>query len=198
MKLGSSTRRHGVIGCIGYENANPPLCVPCIETAEIGIGTSRHDDGGDHALGGGAPPEQHHDDGRQVGRGGDCEGQSHKERNVHPLEEYAQEDGDADRHRQGGAGHLPGTDSGGLQEEAPSLGKPVLVLRKVTERQEGVEAGTLKLAGMEAEDIVREASLLLDDRAAYDAMATRANPYGDGTASVKIVQKILADMGQST
>ena len=47
LKLGSSTRRHGVIGCIGYENANPPLCVPCIETAEIGIGTSRHDDGGD-------------------------------------------------------------------------------------------------------------------------------------------------------
>lgn len=47
LKLGSSTRRHGVIGCIGYENANPPLCVPCVETAEIGIGTSRHDDGGD-------------------------------------------------------------------------------------------------------------------------------------------------------
>lgn len=87
------------------------------------------------------------------------------------------------------------TDSGGLQEEAPSLGKPVLVLRKVTERQEGVEAGTLKLVGMEADDIVREASRLLDDRAAYDAMATRANPYGDGTASQKIVQKILAELG---
>ena len=89
------------------------------------------------------------------------------------------------------------TDSGGLQEEAPSLGKPVLVLRKVTERQEGVEAGTLKLVGMEADDIVREASLLLDDRAAYDAMTTCANPYGDGTASVKIVQKILADLGET-
>ncbi|OYY94861.1 MAG: UDP-N-acetylglucosamine 2-epimerase (non-hydrolyzing) [Hydrogenophilales bacterium 28-61-23] len=89
------------------------------------------------------------------------------------------------------------TDSGGLQEEAPSLGKPVLVLRKVTERQEGVEAGTLKLVGMEAEDIVREASRLLDDEAAYRAMATRANPYGDGTASVKIVKKILADMDQA-
>ena len=87
------------------------------------------------------------------------------------------------------------TDSGGLQEEAPSLGKPVLVLRKVTERQEGVEAGTLKLVGMEADDIVREASRLLDDRAAYEAMATRANPYGDGTASQKIVQKILAELG---
>lgn len=87
------------------------------------------------------------------------------------------------------------TDSGGLQEEAPSLGKPVLVLRKVTERQEGVEAGTLKLVGMETDDIVREASRLLDDRTAYDAMATRANPYGDGTASIKIVARILAEYG---
>jgi UDP-N-acetylglucosamine 2-epimerase len=87
--------------------------------------------------------------------------------------------------------HLVLTDSGGLQEEAPSLGKPVLVLRKVTERQEGVEAGTLKLVGMHAADIVREASCLLDDPAAYQAMATRANPYGDGTASIKIVQRIL-------
>jgi UDP-N-acetylglucosamine 2-epimerase (non-hydrolysing) len=75
------------------------------------------------------------------------------------------------------------TDSGGL-----------LVLRKVTERQEGVEAGTLKLVGMGAADIVREASRLLDDPAAYQAMATRANPYGDGTASIQIVQKILADL----
>lgn len=90
--------------------------------------------------------------------------------------------------------HLVLTDSGGLQEEAPSLGKPVLVMRKVTERQEGVEAGTLKLVGMNADDIVHEASRLLDDPAAYQAMATRANPYGDGTASIKIVQKILADL----
>jgi UDP-N-acetylglucosamine 2-epimerase (non-hydrolysing) len=89
------------------------------------------------------------------------------------------------------------TDSGGLQEEAPSLGKPVLVMRKVTERQEGVEAGTLKLVGMAAADIVREASLLLDDATAYQAMATRANPYGDGTASAKIVRKILAELGAS-
>ncbi len=88
------------------------------------------------------------------------------------------------------------TDSGGLQEEAPSLGKPVLVLRKVTERQEGVEAGTLKLVGMDADTIVREASRLLDDPAAYQAMATRANPYGNGTASIKIVQKIIADFGR--
>ncbi len=89
------------------------------------------------------------------------------------------------------------TDSGGLQEEAPSLGKPVLVLRKVTERQEGVEAGTLKLVGMNADDIVREASRLLDDDAAYQAMATRANPYGDGTAAIKIVKRILEDAGES-
>lgn len=91
--------------------------------------------------------------------------------------------------------HLVLTDSGGLQEEAPSLGKPVLVMRKVTERQEGVEAGTLKLVGMDTADIVREASRLLDDPAEYQAMATRANPYGDGTASAKIVQKILAELG---
>lgn len=89
------------------------------------------------------------------------------------------------------------TDSGGLQEEAPSLGKPVLVLRKVTERQEGVEAGTLKLVGMDSADIVREASHLLDDAAAYQAMATRANPYGDGTAAAKIVARILASGSQA-
>jgi UDP-N-acetylglucosamine 2-epimerase (non-hydrolysing) len=85
------------------------------------------------------------------------------------------------------------SDSGGLQEEAPSLGKPVLVLRDVTERQEGVEAGTLKLVGTDTATIVTEASRLLDDPAAYQAMATRANPYGDGTAAIKIVQRILAD-----
>lgn len=84
------------------------------------------------------------------------------------------------------------TDSGGLQEEAPSLGKPVLVMRKTTERQEGVAAGTVKLVGTDAADIVREASLLLDDAAAYQAMANRINPYGDGTASAKTVQRILA------
>lgn len=89
------------------------------------------------------------------------------------------------------------TDSGGLQEEAPSLGKPVLVLRNVTERQEGVEAGTLKLVGTDADDIVHEASRLLDDPDAYRAMATRANPYGDGTASARIVRKILDSCGAS-
>ena len=87
------------------------------------------------------------------------------------------------------------SDSGGLQEEAPSLGKPVLVLRDVTERQEGVEAGTLKLVGTDTDTIVAEASRLLDDPAAYQTMATRANPYGDGTAAIKIVRRILEDAG---
>jgi UDP-N-acetylglucosamine 2-epimerase (non-hydrolysing) len=88
------------------------------------------------------------------------------------------------------------TDSGGLQEEAPSLGKPVLVMRKVTERQEGVEAGTVKIVGTDSQDIVREASLLLDDPTAYRAMANKVNPYGDGTARIKTVQRILsAELG---
>lgn len=85
------------------------------------------------------------------------------------------------------------TDSGGLQEEAPSLGKPVLVLRQLTERQEGVEAGTVKLIGTDADNIVKEASRLLDDPAAYQEMANKINPYGDGTAGVKIVKRILED-----
>lgn len=89
--------------------------------------------------------------------------------------------------------HLVLTDSGGLQEEAPSLGKPVLVMRKTTERQEGVAAGTVKLVGTDAADIVREASRLLDDPAAHAAMAQRANPYGDGKASARIVMRLLAD-----
>ncbi len=87
------------------------------------------------------------------------------------------------------------TDSGGLQEEAPSLGKPVLVLRKVTERPEGVAAGTVKVIGTDAADIVTEASRLLDDEDAYRTMASKANPYGDGTARIKIVQRILEDAG---
>jgi UDP-N-acetylglucosamine 2-epimerase (non-hydrolysing) len=83
------------------------------------------------------------------------------------------------------------TDSGGLQEEAPSLGKPVLVLRKVTERPEGVEAGTVRIIGTRTEDILREASMLLEDAGEYRAMATRVNPYGDGTAAKRIVNRIL-------
>lgn len=90
------------------------------------------------------------------------------------------------------------TDSGGLQEEAPSLGKPVLVMRKVTERQEGVAAGTVKVIGMDEHDILREASLLLDNPEAYRAMANRVNPYGDGTASIKTVARILQDLGKGS
>ncbi|MBQ1504094.1 MAG: UDP-N-acetylglucosamine 2-epimerase (non-hydrolyzing) [Oscillospiraceae bacterium] len=78
------------------------------------------------------------------------------------------------------------TDSGGIQEEAPSLGKPVLVMRDTTERPEGVEAGTLKLVGTGEEAIFSACETLLNDPAAYDAMAKAANPYGDGHASERI------------
>jgi UDP-N-acetylglucosamine 2-epimerase (non-hydrolysing) len=87
--------------------------------------------------------------------------------------------------------HLVLTDSGGVQEEAPARGLPVLVLRRTTERPEGVDAGTAKLVGTDREDIVREASLLLSDQSAYDAMSHAANPYGDGRASQRIAQAIL-------
>jgi UDP-N-acetylglucosamine 2-epimerase (non-hydrolysing) len=83
------------------------------------------------------------------------------------------------------------TDSGGLQEEAPSLGVPVLVLRDTTERPEGVEAGTLKVVGTETGDIVREAKCLLEDQAAYESMAKAANPYGDGHTAERIVSALL-------
>jgi UDP-N-acetylglucosamine 2-epimerase (non-hydrolysing) len=82
--------------------------------------------------------------------------------------------------------HLILTDSGGIQEEAPSLGKPVLVLRDTTERPEGVEAGPLKLTGTDEETIYREFKTLLTDRSAYDAMSKASNPYGDGFASKRI------------
>lgn len=78
------------------------------------------------------------------------------------------------------------TDSGGIQEEAPSLGKPVLVMRDTTERPEGIEAGTLKLVGTQEETIYQEFTKLLDDKNAYDAMAQAANPYGDGHACERI------------
>jgi UDP-N-acetylglucosamine 2-epimerase (non-hydrolysing) len=82
------------------------------------------------------------------------------------------------------------TDSGGLQEEAPSLGKPVLVARDSTERTEGVEAGTLRLVGTEPARIAEEAARLLDDPAAYAAMASVENPYGDGHAAERIVMAL--------
>ena len=83
------------------------------------------------------------------------------------------------------------TDSGGVQEEAPALGKPVLVMRDLTERQEGVDAGTAKLVGTKCDVIVRELSVLLNDETAYKKMAKAVNPYGDGTACKKIVEIIL-------
>lgn len=82
------------------------------------------------------------------------------------------------------------TDSGGLQEEAPSLGKPVLVLRRETERPEAIEAGTVKLAGVDQNEIVRLARELFDKPAAYTAMAHAVNPYGDGKTSERIVHLI--------
>ena len=82
------------------------------------------------------------------------------------------------------------TDSGGLQEEAPALGKPVLVLRRETERPEAIAAGTVKLAGVEYENILALASELLDSEEAYAAMARAVNPYGDGNACDRIADAI--------
>jgi UDP-N-acetylglucosamine 2-epimerase (non-hydrolysing) len=87
--------------------------------------------------------------------------------------------------------HLILTDSGGIQEEAPAFGIPTLVLREVTERPEGVEAGTLKLTGTDTAKITSEAVRLLDDQAAYAEMARAANPYGDGHAAERIVRAVL-------
>ena len=89
------------------------------------------------------------------------------------------------------------TDSGGLQEEAPALGKPVLVLRRETERPEAVKAGTVKLAGVEKAEILRLAEMLLTDEAAYNAMARAVNPYGDGHACQRIAQAIAWHFGRS-
>ena len=82
------------------------------------------------------------------------------------------------------------TDSGGVQEEAPSLGKPVLVMRDTTERPEGVAAGTALLTGPRASAIVEHASRLLTDKDAYRSMATAKNPYGDGRAAERIMERI--------
>ncbi len=87
------------------------------------------------------------------------------------------------------------TDSGGIQEEAPTLGKPVLVLRERTERPEAIEYGTARLVGTDPERIVAEANRLLDDPAAYEAMARAGNPFGDGQAAVRIVAALRGDRG---
>ena len=92
--------------------------------------------------------------------------------------------------------HLVMTDSGGLQEEAPALGKPVLVLRKETERPEAVAAGTVRLAGVEEEVIFQMASQLLSDRAEYGKMAHAVNPYGDGHACRRIADAIVWHFGR--
>jgi len=85
------------------------------------------------------------------------------------------------------------TDSGGIQEEAPSLGKPVLVMRDTTERPEGIQAGTLKLVGTDEETIYREFTRLLDDRQAYERMAHAENPYGDGHACERIADILTGE-----
>jgi UDP-N-acetylglucosamine 2-epimerase (non-hydrolysing) len=87
--------------------------------------------------------------------------------------------------------HIILTDSGGIQEEAPSLGKPVLVMRDTTERPEAVEAGTVKLVGTEVEKITNAISDLMDDDDAYRAMSFAHNPYGDGKASSRILEILI-------
>ncbi len=91
--------------------------------------------------------------------------------------------------------HLILTDSGGLQEEAPSFGVPVLVLRNTTERPEGIQAGTLELVGTDEEKVYERTKKLLTDHDVYDSMSRAANPYGDGKASVRIVNAILHHFG---
>lgn len=91
--------------------------------------------------------------------------------------------------------HIILSDSGGIQEEAPSLGKPVLVLRDTTERPEGIEAGTLKLVGTNKDVIYEETKKLLTDEAYYASMSEAKNPYGDGHASERIIQAIIDKLG---
>ncbi len=111
---------------------------------------------------------------------GDCD----KVKLIEPLEVF-------DFHNFQNKSHIILSDSGGIQEEAPSLGKPVLVLRNTTERPEGIEAGTLKLVGTDSDVIYRETLRLLTDPAEYDRMSRASNPYGDGFASRRIVDAII-------
>jgi UDP-N-acetylglucosamine 2-epimerase (non-hydrolysing) len=92
--------------------------------------------------------------------------------------------------------HVVLTDSGGLQEEAPALGKPVLVMREVTERKEGVDAGTAKLVGTDRSLIVKELTTLLSDEQAYQEMAKAVNPYGDGTSCKQIADLVIHIMSR--
>lgn len=111
---------------------------------------------------------------------GDCD----RVKLIEPLEVF-------DFHNFQNLAHIILTDSGGIQEEAPSLGKPVLVLRDTTERPEGIEAGTLKLVGTDSEVIYNETMRLLNDKDEYDRMSKASNPYGDGHASERIVDAII-------
>ena len=95
-----------------------------------------------------------------------------------------------DFHNFAAASHIILTDSGGIQEEAPSLGKPVIVLRDTTERPEGIEASTLKLAGTDEETIFALTDELLTNEEEYKKMAQASNPYGDGHASERIVEAL--------
>lgn len=111
---------------------------------------------------------------------GDCD----RVKLIEPLEVF-------DFHNFQNKAHIILTDSGGIQEEAPSLGKPVLVLRNTTERPEGIAAGTLKLVGTDSEVIYNETLRLLTDTEEYDRMSKASNPYGDGHASERIVDAII-------
>ncbi len=104
---------------------------------------------------------------------------------IEPLEVF-------DFHNFQNKSYLILTDSGGIQEEAPALGKPVLVLRNTTERPEGIEAGTLKLVGTDTNVIYNEIKELLVNKNSYDEMSKASNPYGDGTASIKIADAIIS------
>ena len=111
-------------------------------------------------------------------------GDTDKVKLIEPLEVF-------DFHNFQNKSYMILTDSGGIQEEAPSLGKPVLVLRDTTERPEGIDAGTLKLVGTDEEVIYEEAKKLLEDKEAYEKMSHASNPYGDGHASERIVDAII-------
>lgn len=116
-------------------------------------------------------------------------GDSDKIKLIEPLEVF-------DFHNFQNKSYIIMTDSGGIQEEAPSLGKPVLVLRDTTERPEGIDAGTLKLVGTNEETIYEEAKKLLSDKKEYEKMSHASNPYGDGHASERIVDAIIEKFGE--
>ncbi len=111
-------------------------------------------------------------------------GECDRVRLIEPLEVF-------DFHNFQNMSYIILTDSGGIQEEAPSLGKPVLVLRNTTERPEGIDAGTLKLVGRDSDVIYEETMRLLTDKAEYERMSKASNPYGDGKASQRIVDAII-------